>query len=1031
MGPRVAVLREPPAAADHYLKIELYARVSAEPRIFEFLEAAALDGLWYSDLEQRGNAWISPRYKELLGYRDDEGPSSSAFFQETILPEDLIKTQQNLAAHCADPSTPFDQTVRFRHKDGSIVWVRCRGTAIRDASGKAIRMLGAHTDVTAIKQAEERLRALYEASAEMSFVGDLETATIIECNHALHDACGGSNLTGLRFTELCDGVSKAIAKNVFELLRTQAEVKDVEINLRRATGGCLTVLFSALAVRDLEAGRPFMRGWCRDITHLRRFANVEVLIGALPGGVVVTDKLNIIRSTNPAADQLFGYAKGELTGRPLSWLITDLPHAEKLGFRKDGSYFPIHTEIATVELGEGAFQLVTVVDLAARKGIESALRDSERRFRQLTESLPQLVWTCNAQGACDYFSPQWIEYTGVPESEQLGFGWLNAVHPEDRDRFFGSWSASVREGVPFHGESRLLRRDGEYRWFDARGTPLRDSDNRIVKWFGASTDVTERKQIEADQSFLLRLGAKMQASSGPQEIAAVATRMVSEHFNVSICSFNLIDVPNNLILPVHSYVRGGAQPAGTAAPLTAWATEALTLRLAAGEAIYFDDTSVHPDTSPTYAKSFGPGGVTSVIAVPMRRDGKLVGVLALVQGKARRWTQREVDLARSVGERLWFAYDAARALAAERDMHFTLAANEERLQLGVQSAAIGIWENDRVNGTIHWDPISRAVFGFPPDIEISEDVVMASIHPDDLEGVKKSIEAYVDPNGPGHFETDYRIITQNGKGVRHIYAQGQMFFEGTGANRRGVRAIGTVQDITDLKRGEQALRRANSELEQFAYAAAHDLQEPLRNVGLAAQLLSSRYEGALDEEAHMLLQTAIDGAGRMQAMVKDLLTYTRVVIQEEGAVLFADPNVVLARALQNLSTAIAETNAEITSDTLPPVRMSELHLLQVFQNLVGNSLKYFGTERPRIHVGIARRSVESVFYVRDNGSGIAPEYHQRAFGVFKRLHSQDVPGTGIGLALCKRIVEHYGGKIWIESAGINGTTLLFTPPLAG
>jgi signal transduction histidine kinase len=166
----------------------------------------------------------------------------------------------------------------------------------------------------------------------------------------------------------------------------------------------------------------------------------------------------------------------------------------------------------------------------------------------------------------------------------------------------------------------------------------------------------------------------------------------------------------------------------------------------------------------------------------------------------------------------------------------------------------------------------------------------------------------------------------------------------------------------------------------------------------------------------------------MQAMVKDLLAFSRVLKCEEDAEPAADSNAALSLALKNLQLAIQEKRAEITSDNLPRVGMSELHLVQVFQNLVGNSLKYSGNMQPRVHVSSTHRDGLCVFVVQDNGLGIPPEYRERVFGVFKRLHDRSYPGTGIGLALCKRIVEHYGCKIWIESEGGHGATFLFSVP---
>jgi PAS domain S-box-containing protein len=240
---------------------------------------------------------------------------------------------------------------------------------------------------------------------------------------------------------------------------------------------------------------------------------------------------------------------------------------------------------------------------------------------------------------------------------------------------------------------------------------------------------------------------------------------------------------------------------------------------------------------------------------------------------------------------------------------------------------------------------------------------------------------------------------------------------------------GTTRDITEWKENNRALSEANADLEQFAYAAAHDLQEPLRNVGLAAQILASRYKGRFDADADGLLKAATDGSIRMQAMVKDLLAYSRALKAGEDEVAMADSDAVLSLALHNLQAAIEEKHAHISYAHLPPVRMSEVHLLQVFQNLVSNSLKYSGPHEPHVEIAAAERDGTVVFCVRDNGLGIPPEFHGRAFGIFKRLHNRDAPGTGIGLALCKRIVEHYGGKIWIESDGQQGSALLFTPPL--
>jgi PAS domain S-box-containing protein len=247
-----------------------------------------------------------------------------------------------------------------------------------------------------------------------------------------------------------------------------------------------------------------------------------------------------------------------------------------------------------------------------------------------------------------------------------------------------------------------------------------------------------------------------------------------------------------------------------------------------------------------------------------------------------------------------------------------------------------------------------------------------------------------------------------------------------------------ARDITELKKTEDALKfkmveveRSNAELQQFAYVASHDLQEPLRMVASYVKLLDRRYGDKLDQDARDFIGYAVEGSTRMQQLINDLLTYSRVGTRGKPFEP-VDLEAVFAGIMDNLTVTIQESNATVTHDLLPIVLADDLQMLQLFQNLVSNGIKFHGDAPPRVHVSAKRAGDFWQFSVSDNGIGIDPEYFSRIFIIFSRLHTRaEYPGSGIGLAICKKIVERHGGHIWVESTPGNGSTFLFTIPARG
>jgi PAS domain S-box-containing protein len=244
----------------------------------------------------------------------------------------------------------------------------------------------------------------------------------------------------------------------------------------------------------------------------------------------------------------------------------------------------------------------------------------------------------------------------------------------------------------------------------------------------------------------------------------------------------------------------------------------------------------------------------------------------------------------------------------------------------------------------------------------------------------------------------------------------------------GVFVLASVVDITARKRTENELRRSNEELERFAYVASHDLQEPLRMVGSYVQMLGKRYRGKLDADADEFIGFALDGALRMQRLIEDLLAYSRVGTRG-GAFAPTDLNAVLGRVLANLELAITESGGSVESDRLPVVSADAGQLEHLLQNLISNALKFRGPLAPEVRISARRLDREWLLDITDNGIGIEPEYFDRIFVIFQRLHGRDrYAGTGIGLAIAKKIVERHGGRIWVESLPDRGATFRFTLP---
>jgi PAS domain S-box-containing protein len=360
----------------------------------------------------------------------------------------------------------------------------------------------------------------------------------------------------------------------------------------------------------------------------------------------------------------------------------------------------------------------------------------------------------------------------------------------------------------------------------------------------------------------------------------------------------------------------------------------------------------------------------------------------------------------------------------------TIRESHERLNLALKASGVGTWNLDVADNCITLDEFANPLFGYPAgEYAAAFDLFLTMIHRGDRERVEREMREVAAAGGS--YESSFRVVWPDGV-VRDLSARGKVI---PGADLELTRMTGVFWDITERKLTEARLNRlmvelerSNKELELFAYVASHDLQEPLRMVSSYTQLLERRYSDKLDDDAREFIGYAVDGANRMQRLINDLLEFSRVGTRGKPLAR-TDVAEILGNVRVNLSVAIEESGAMLTNDFLPAVPADAGQLGQLLQNLVGNGIKFRNGGHPRVHVGAVESEHHWEFSVRDNGIGIEQQYFDRIFVIFQRLHSKgDYPGTGIGLALCKRIVERHGGKIWVESKAGEGSTFFFTIP---
>jgi len=746
-------------------------------------------------------------------------------------------------------------------------------------------------------------------------------------------------------------------------------------------------------------------------------AKYSALLEAAPDAMVVVNQAGEIVLLNLQAEKQFGYYRDELLGQQVKNIIPE-GFAERLiadgtrtaaealmqqigtgidlsARRKDGSQFPIEIMLSPLENAEGILVTAAIRDISVRKAaeerltqlerrrqlVEESLRESEERYQMLLDGVQHYaIFGMDPQGLVVSWNAGAERIKGYKAEEIIGRNFSSFFPLEDIERGRPQEVLRITAASGRYEEQGIrVRKDGSRFLASLAFTALRDSAGNLRGFSEFSHDLSETKESEAKYRGLLE--------AAPD--AMVVVNQAGEIVLLNLQAEKQFGYYRDELLgqQVKNII-----PEGFA------------------ERLISDETRSAADA---LAQQIGTGIELSA----RRKDGSEFPI--------------EIMLSPLENAEGILVTAAIRDISVRKAAEEHLAQMEGRYRGLLEAAPDAMVVVNQAGEIVILNLQAEKQFGYYRDELLGQQV--KNIIPEGFaerlitDGTRTAADALAQQIGTG-IELAGRRKDGSEFPIEIMLSPLE--------NAEGILVTAAIRNITERRKSEvhlvktaEELKRSNDQLEQFAYVASHDLQEPLRMVASYTQLLSRRYEGRLDSDADEFIAYAVDGCNRMQGLIRDLLAYSRSgtetkLLREVSA------ETALHEALANLHVTIEESNAIVTHDLLPALTTDDTQLVQVLQNLIGNAIKYRGAATPHVHVSAKKNGgKEWIFSVRDNGLGIAPQYFERIFIIFQRLHGrQEFNGTGIGLAICKKIVERLGGRIWVESQPEKGSTFYFSLP---
>jgi PAS domain S-box-containing protein len=665
-------------------------------------------------------------------------------------------------------------------------------------------------------------------------------------------------------------------------------------------------------------------------------------------------------------------------------------HVETFEHRLDGTSIWIEGDYSCLYDSDGKLigHFGIQRDISKRKQDEAELKQINTALSNAVEGISRI----DMQGHYQMVNQAYASAVGYQPEEMIGMEWPKTVHPDDLDRLMAAYQEMLTTGK-VKVEARGVRKDGSVFYKQLTMIATYDPQQQLTGHYCFMKDVSERVQHEAERN-----AAEAELRQSEQKFRAIFDSMFQ--FIGVLTPEGVLVEGNQTAFAAVAAERADVigkpfweTPWWSHSPQLQETLKAAIAKAASGELVRFECEHILAD------------GSTAIVDFSLKPIFDEAGNVIMLIPEGRDITDRKQTLA-------------------------ALRESEERLQALIDNAGSVIYIknpegqyiliNHQYETLFHLD--REAVRG-KTDHDIFPKEIADTFRANDLKVIAAGVpieSEEVAPQDDG-LHTYLTIKFPLFDSEDQIYA-----------------VCGISTDISDRKTAElelqqqkQDLTRSNDELQQFAYVASHDLQEPLRMITSYLELLERRYKGQLDAKADQFIAYAVDGAARMQILIDDLLRYSRLGSRSHSLAQ-VDCAVVLQHAIRNLQIAIAESNAMITYDSLPEVNADLTQLTQLFQNLIGNAIKFRREDPPRIQIEVKQVNSKWLFSVRDNGIGIESQYCDRIFVIFQRLHNRtDYPGTGMGLAICKKIVERHGGTLWVESTPSKGSTFYFTLPVLG